>query len=269
MTALEFDLYPVSEVYAGVLFFPYERSSEVLHAWREWRPSVPDEVTSVGRMLQFPPIPDLPEFLRGQSFVVVEAAFLGSEADGRALMKPLRDLGPAMDTFAMRPPVGLAELHMDPPNPVPYVSNSMLTGDLSAKAIDEFLAVTGPGSGSPLVSASSCGTSGGALGRTGSAPRRRLDSCPAASRCSRSGWRRRPRWADDAGRSPTAPRRRSRRTRPATTRTSPRRAAAPAGSSAARPGTACARSRAQYDPENLFRANHPIPPAERRPRQAA
>ena len=36
VTALEFDLYPVSEVYAGVLFFPYERSSEVLHAWREW-----------------------------------------------------------------------------------------------------------------------------------------------------------------------------------------------------------------------------------------
>ena len=36
VTALEFDLYPISEVYAGVLFFPYERSSEVLHAWHEW-----------------------------------------------------------------------------------------------------------------------------------------------------------------------------------------------------------------------------------------
>ena len=80
-------------------------------------------------------------------------------------MKPLRDLGPAMDTFAMRPPVGLAELHMDPPSPCPYVSNSLLTGDLSAKALDEFLAVTGPGSGSPLVSVE-LRHLGGALGRT-------------------------------------------------------------------------------------------------------
>jgi len=165
VTALEFDLYPISEVYAGVLFLPYERSSEVLHAWREWTAGVPDEITSVGRMLQFPPIPELPDFLRGRSFVVVEAAFLGSEADGRALLKPLRDLGPAMDTFAMRPPVGLAELHMDPPSPVPYASSSLLTGDLSAKALDEFLAVTGPGSGSPLVSVE-LRHLGGALGRT-------------------------------------------------------------------------------------------------------
>jgi hypothetical protein len=165
VTALEFDLYPISEVYAGVLFFPYERSNEVLHAWREWLPSVPDELTSVGRLLQFPPIPMLPEPLRGNSFVVVEAAFLGSEADGRALLEPLRDLGPAIDTFELRPPVGLAELHMDPPTPVPYASSSILTGDLPAKAIDELLAVTGPGSDSPLVSVE-LRHLGGALGRT-------------------------------------------------------------------------------------------------------
>src|SRR3954447_16514029 len=99
VTALEFDLLPIREVYAGVLFFPYERTSEVLHAWHEWLPSVPEELTSVGRVLQFPPLPDPPDFLSGKSYVVVEAAFLGSEADGRALLKPLRDLGPAIDTF--------------------------------------------------------------------------------------------------------------------------------------------------------------------------
>jgi FAD/FMN-containing dehydrogenase len=165
VTAIEFDLYPIREVYAGVLFFPYERASDVLHAWHEWTQDVPDEVTSVGRLLQFPPIPQLPEHLRGQSFAVVEAAFLGSEADGRALTAPLRDLGPAIDTFELRPPVGLAELHMDPPEPVPYASSSVLTGDLTAAAIDDFLAVTGPGSGSPLVSVE-LRHLGGALGRS-------------------------------------------------------------------------------------------------------
>ena len=55
VTALEFRLFPISEVYAGALFFPWERSAEVLHAWRNWIRTVPDEVTSVGRILQFPP----------------------------------------------------------------------------------------------------------------------------------------------------------------------------------------------------------------------
>ena len=54
----------------------------MLVAWREWVETVPDEVSSVGRLLQFPPIPDLPKPFRGRSFVVVEAALLTDEADG-------------------------------------------------------------------------------------------------------------------------------------------------------------------------------------------
>ena len=73
VTAIEFSLYAVAEVYAGVLFFPVERASEVLKAWREWVEDTPREVTSVGRLMSFPPIPMVPEPLRGQSFVLVEA----------------------------------------------------------------------------------------------------------------------------------------------------------------------------------------------------
>ena len=119
VTALEFQLYPIAEVYAGVLFFPIERGTEVLRAWRRWIEDVPDEVTSVGRFLQFPPIPDIPEPLRGGSFVVVEATSLLGEAATDALLQPLRELGPAMDTFATIPVERLSSLHMDPEQPVP------------------------------------------------------------------------------------------------------------------------------------------------------
>jgi FAD/FMN-containing dehydrogenase len=166
VTALEFQLYPIEEVYAGVLFFPWERSSEVLHAWHEWVPTVPDELTSVGRILRFPPLPMIPEPLRGQDVVVVEAAYLGGEADGAELLAPLRELGPAMDTFAMVPPVGLSELHMDPPDPLPYTTDHLLLGELPASAIDDFVAAAGPASGSPLVSVELRHT-GGALARSG------------------------------------------------------------------------------------------------------
>jgi len=151
VTSVEVELLEVREVYAGVVFFPWERSAEVLQAWREWAATAPDEVTSVGRILQLPPLPHLPEHLRGRQFAAVDAVVLGDERFGREVMEPLRRLGPEIDTFGMRPPAGIAELHMDPQQPVPGLTDSMLLGDLSAEAIDAFVAAAGPGSGSRLV----------------------------------------------------------------------------------------------------------------------
>jgi FAD/FMN-containing dehydrogenase len=92
VTALEMALYPVAELYAGALFFPIERSSEVLHAWREWTDTVPDDLTSVGRILRLPPAVEVPKHLRGRSFVLVEAAYAGSASAG----VELRHLGGAL-----------------------------------------------------------------------------------------------------------------------------------------------------------------------------
>jgi FAD/FMN-containing dehydrogenase len=139
VTALEFRLYPVADLYAGVLFFPIERAGEVLHAWRDWLPSVPDAVTSVGRLLRFPPLPDLPEPLRGQSFAVIEAACQLTDDEAAEVLAPLRALGPAMDTFARIPVTELAQLHMDPPGPVPGHGDGMLVGELDAAGIDAFV----------------------------------------------------------------------------------------------------------------------------------
>jgi hypothetical protein len=135
VTALEFALFPITEVYAGVLFFPIERAEEVLQAWREWLPSVPESVMSVGRLLKFPPLPDLPPFLSGQAFVVVEAAGQLPAEEAEELLAPLRALGPAMDTFATRPVEELSTLHMDPPGPVPGHGDGLLLAELPAEAV--------------------------------------------------------------------------------------------------------------------------------------
>jgi len=146
-------MYSIPDIYAGILFFPWERSSEVLHAWLDWTATVPEEMTSVGRILQFPAIEEIPEPMRGQKFVIVEGIYMGDEASGRDLMKPLRELGPVADTFAMVEPAGLSELHMDPPNPVPYTGAGQMLETLDHAAIDGFVAAVGPDSGSSLVSA--------------------------------------------------------------------------------------------------------------------
>jgi FAD/FMN-containing dehydrogenase len=137
-TALEFRLYPIQDVHAGVLFFPIERAHEVLQVWREWLPSVPETVTSVGRLLRFPPLPDLPPHLSGQSYVVVEAACQLSEDEADELLAPLRALGPALDTFQRMPVLELATLHMDPDGPVPGYGDGMLLTELPEQALDSF-----------------------------------------------------------------------------------------------------------------------------------
>ena len=165
VTAIEFGLVPVREFYAGALFFPFERSNEVFHAYREFTAELPEELTSVVRTLQMPDLELLPEIVRGKSFAIVEGIYLGSEADGAELIQPLRELGPEMDTLAMVPPIGLAMLHMDPIDPVPYASAHALLGELSERAIDEALAAVGPGAGSPVSVEVRHG--GGALARSG------------------------------------------------------------------------------------------------------
>jgi FAD/FMN-containing dehydrogenase len=166
VTAIEFAVHEVEDLYAGALFFPFERASEVLHAWNAMLPALPDEFMSWASLIHFPPIPDVPAFARGRSYAVVMAAHLGSEAEGRALLKPLRDLGAERDTFAMVPPVVLGDLAMDPLDPVPFHLKAQLLDRLPAETIDELLAEVGPGSGrGPTVTLFQLRHMGGALAR--------------------------------------------------------------------------------------------------------
>ena len=144
VTAIEIALYPVRELYAGAMFWPVERSEEILNAWRGWVEAVPDELTSVGRIFHFPPLDLVPEPLRENSFVLVEAAFIGDEEAGKELVRPLRELGPAIDTFAMIPAPALAQLHMDPPEPIPYAGDGTFLDDFPAEAVEAMVAADAP-----------------------------------------------------------------------------------------------------------------------------
>jgi FAD/FMN-containing dehydrogenase len=154
VTALEFRLFPLTHAYAGVLWYPIERGSEVLHAWAELtRGAPPDELTTVGRFLNLPPIPQIPEPVRGKSFVIVEAYHVGDPAVADALLAPLRALGPVNDTIATVPVPVLSHLHMDPEEPVPGAGDGLMIDRLPAEAVDAFIGAAGPGAPFPLLSA--------------------------------------------------------------------------------------------------------------------
>lgn len=165
ITALQVELLPMAEVYAGALLFPAEVGAQAVRAYRDWAAGVPEEVTSVVRFLTPPPIPDVPEPLRGTPLLTIDAACIGGQAEGEATIAPLREIGePIMDTFEWMPTAGLSRIHMDPENPVPGIGEGMTIRELSDEAIDAFVSVAGPGSGSPLL-LSELRHLGGALGR--------------------------------------------------------------------------------------------------------
>jgi hypothetical protein len=165
VTAIEIELKPVSEVYAGMVAWPVEMAGEIAHAYREWHGSAPDEISAQLRFLNLPPLPDLPEPLRGRPLVDVLGAYVGDPASGEELMRPLREIaGAVWDTWDVLPAAELRELAMDPQEPVPGIGDSTLLSALTPEAVDALVRVAGAGSGNPLT-AVQVRQLGGAVGR--------------------------------------------------------------------------------------------------------
>jgi hypothetical protein len=151
-TALHLELLPISDAYAGTMLFPPELTADGLRAYRDWAAGAPEEVGSLVRMLNLPPIPDIPEPIRGKKWLAVTAVVIGSEEQGRDVIGPLREIGePAMDTFAQMPATGLTRIAMDPEPPVPGLGHHRVINELPDEAIDAFVEAAGPDSDSPLL----------------------------------------------------------------------------------------------------------------------
>jgi FAD/FMN-containing dehydrogenase len=164
VTAIEFRLYPIPDVYAGMLLWDRERAPEVVRAWAQWSRTAPDSVTTSLRVMSFPPMPELPPFLSGRQLVVIDGAVLADDAAAESLLAPLRALAPEMDTFARVPSASLTRLHMDPEGPTPAVAGATVLEELPEEAVEAFLAEVGPGSTTSLLAAE-LRQLGGALGR--------------------------------------------------------------------------------------------------------
>ncbi len=151
VVAIELELLPYADVYAGMLLWDRERAPEVVHAWAEWTRGAPESVTTSLRVMSFPPLPELPPFLSGRTLVVIDGAVLESDERAAELLAPLRGLSPEMDTFGRMPVAGLPDVHMDPPAPTPVVSDHSVLGPLTDEAVEALLAQVGPGIETPLL----------------------------------------------------------------------------------------------------------------------
>jgi hypothetical protein len=166
VTALHLDLLPIAELYAGTMIFPAELGAEAIRAYRDWAAQVPDEVTSIVRLLRPPPIPEVPEPLRNRPVITIGAACIGDRENGERMVAPLLEIGePIISSFGQMPAAGLCRIHMDPEQPVPGIGHHMTIAELPDEAIEAFVANgPGPETGSVLLLAE-LRQLGGVLGR--------------------------------------------------------------------------------------------------------
>jgi FAD/FMN-containing dehydrogenase len=170
VTGLRFDLFPVRTLYGGGLFFAGRDAAAVLAAYREFASAAPDEMTSSVALLRLPPLPFVPEPLRGNFTVHVRFSYSGPPEDGARLVAPMRAAAPTLiDTVAEMPYARFAEIHSDPVDPAPFAERSAMLRELGADTVDALLDLAGPDADCPLAFVE-LRHLGGALGRPPAVP---------------------------------------------------------------------------------------------------
>ncbi|MFC9504803.1 FAD-binding oxidoreductase [Streptomyces sp. NPDC057002] len=157
VTSLVTDLLPLTRLYGGGIYCPGEHTAALLRTWTDWTRTVPDEMCSMFSILRLPPIPQIPEPLRGGFWARVAIAWPGDTAEGEALIAPLRAAAPvAVDTVEEMDYTALDRIHMEPQDPLPARECCMLLRELSPDAISTLLEQVGPAAGAdhPLLVAS-------------------------------------------------------------------------------------------------------------------
>ncbi|MDQ2621971.1 MAG: FAD-binding protein [Actinomycetota bacterium] len=151
VTAVEIELMPMSEVFAGATFLPASMAPQVLDAWLNWTRNAPESATTDFRIMRLPPFEEIPEPIRGQTVVCVDGV-ITDQIVGEEFAGLLDELGPAvMGGWGLMPVADVVRLHGDPEDPVPGTGGSLMLGGLDENAARAFLDAAGDDSGSSLI----------------------------------------------------------------------------------------------------------------------
>ena len=94
VTSFLFRLHPVKTVIAGPTLWPLEQSADVLKWYREFITKAPEELSGFFAFLVVPPGPPFPEHLHLKKMCGVVWCYTGTEKNAEAVFKPIRDFGP-------------------------------------------------------------------------------------------------------------------------------------------------------------------------------
>lgn len=168
VTAMTVRLFPVQIVYAGRLVWPAESAAAVLRRWRDWLPTLPEEMTTSVKIMSLPDMEFIPAPLRGQTLTVLAGCFCGSLEEGAALMDDWREWqAPMVDDFRAMPFAEADDISQDPRDPVPGMTTGAWLRDLNDETIDALVRYGTMQEGSVPLIFIEIRHAGGAVGRAG------------------------------------------------------------------------------------------------------
>lgn len=91
VTRFALRLHPVSEIHAGVVFYPLDAAPALLRAFRASTPGAPDALTAMLVFTTAPPLPFLPPEAHGQRVVALAYCWSGDPAHGANAAAPLTE----------------------------------------------------------------------------------------------------------------------------------------------------------------------------------
>ncbi|GGW77819.1 FAD-binding oxidoreductase [Streptomyces griseoloalbus] len=145
VTSLVTELVPLRTVLGGGIYYPGEHAEAVLTAWADWTRTVPEQMCSAFGVLRLPPIPQLPEPLRGRFWARVAVTWTGELAEGEDLLTPVRSAAPVSVDWAREMPyTDVDSIYMEPQDPLPGRESCSLLRELTPDAIRAFLGKVGP-----------------------------------------------------------------------------------------------------------------------------
>ncbi|GAA3820448.1 FAD-binding oxidoreductase [Streptomyces coacervatus] len=145
VTELTFDLLPLTTILGGGIYFPGEHAETVLRTWADWTTTLPIQMCSAYTILRLPPIPQIPEPLRGGFWARVALAWTGDAKEGESLLAPIRAAAPiTIDTVEEMPYAAMDRIYLDPEDPLPAREACTLLRSFPPDAQTAFLAQAGP-----------------------------------------------------------------------------------------------------------------------------
>nr|WSY52737.1 FAD-binding oxidoreductase [Streptomyces sp. NBC_00886] len=145
VTSLVTELLPLSRLLGGGIYCKGEDAGALLRAYADWTRTVPKEMCSAFGLLRLPPMPEIPEPLRGRFWSRVVIAWTGDPTEGQRLLTPIREAAPVVfDMVTEMPYTAVDQIYQDPHDPLPARESCSLLRDLPPEAVDTLLAVAGP-----------------------------------------------------------------------------------------------------------------------------
>lgn len=161
----EIELVEVPAFYGGAAFWDASHMESVFPAYAAWAATLPETMSTSLHAINFPPVPFVPEPLRGRSMVYVTAACFGPAEEAERWLSPVREWpGFEFDTYHAMPYHESACVHNDPVDPLPVSGSGRLLRSFAPDEAAALARAIGPFATSPHLMVQ-IRHLGGAIGR--------------------------------------------------------------------------------------------------------